>query len=203
MKNLKPTNQEILSIFVENKKIKFENDEFPLNVICSNYELPENINIDDGTDINILSILKKEKFKIVKWEPNKVGYPMYMLLSGDKGILAYIDFFHHKFDGTANRNLIARFGICYSLSELINSISLAYSDLDRPVFYVHMVHIGSDIKIYFETDEMIKNNILTRKNFIFDIGYNNLYFSNLNEMGDLDNLINIFNDLKTNNVKMF
>ena len=36
------------------------------------------------------TIYKRYKLKIEKWQPNKLNYPEYMFLGGDRGILAYI-----------------------------------------------------------------------------------------------------------------
>ena len=123
------------------------------------------------------TIYKRYKLKIEKWEPNKLSYPDYMFLGGDRGILAYI----YLLDDEKT-----------PINEIIKKISLADSELDRPVFFIYKYH---DLNcLYFETNEQIKD-------ILFN-GYSGSYYrADINTAGNFENLINILKDLKINSVK--
>lgn len=124
-----------------------------------------------------------------------------MLLSGDKGILAYINFY-----------LLERNDEIYyhDYSELICKLKLAYSDLDRPVFNLYCLSSGEmssqnfslkENNIFFETYEQMKDKIFREKNKTERNGLGR-YVSVRNEMGELNELIEIFSDLYRNNVNV-
>lgn len=147
------------------------------------------------------SVKKKYKFNILKWEPNKQKYPKYMLLGTDKGILAYIEFFYHQFKNEVEKSCCFQYGICHELDELVGRIQLVDSDLDRPVFHVHYVDYPEIKGIFFETTEVLKDCLFTESNPIIMNQGKRYYFSSLLEMGSFDELMEIFSDLKKNNVK--
>ena len=123
------------------------------------------------------TMYKRYKFKIEKWEPNKSNYPDYMFLGGDRGILAYI----YLLDDDK-----------IPINEIVKKVSLAESELDRPVFFINNYH---DLNcLYFETNEQIKD-------ILFNGYSGNYYHPEINTAGDFENLINIFKDLKINSVK--
>ena len=132
---------------------------------------------------------KEKRLNIVRWFPNKSVYPQYMLLGGDKGILAYLNFYLN------NESRIE-----YSYSDLIKRIRYAISDLDRPVFNVHWMGKMSG-KVLFDTYEQLldeiysvadKSNLLETNKFIQDAAY----------MGDEAELFSIFHNLKMYSVKL-
>lgn len=179
-------------------------DGFIQQVIRQAQYLPENETKNDAAGGLISSWLKKKKrLNVVQWEPNNINYPKFMLLGTDKGILAYIEFFYHKSDADVSDDIVGQNGICHLLSDLRTRVSLVDSDLDRPVFYVHVVDYKNQKGIFFETTEMIKNNIFEKTKSVYEDSPIDLYFSQLSEMGDFEELVRIFEDLKKNNVKFY
>lgn len=162
----------------------------------------ENLKLNDEVGLSIATWLKKNKrLNVVKWEPNNSNYPNFMLLGPDKGILAYIEFFYHKTLINVDDIPAESIGLCHLMTDLRTRLPLVDSDLDRPVFYVHIMDYPNQKGIFFETTEMIKNNIFENTKFICKLGFEELYFSNICEMGDFNDLVCIFEDLKKNNVK--
>lgn len=127
----------------------------------------------------IYDMKKKNNLKIEKWEPNKVYYPEYMLLGGDRGILAYIYFLD---EGPL------------MLDDIVNKVSRAESELDRPVFFIRKYQ---DLKqLYFETNEQIKARLLD--------GYSGVnYIPDMMTIGHYEELVSTFNHLKKNGIKFY
>lgn len=173
-----------------------------LNTVCEqgeySYEVVQ-MNEIVGDTFSV-SVKKKYKLNILKWEPNKQKYPKYMLLGSDKGILAYIEFFYHQFKSEVEKDCCFQYGICHEFDEVVRRIQLVDSDLDRPVFYIHYVDYPEIKGIFFETTEVIKDCLLTKSNPIITRQGKRYYFSSLLEMGCFDELMEILSDLKKNNV---
>lgn len=125
------------------------------------------------------NIKKKHNLKIEKWEPNKECYPEYMFLGGDRGILAYIYFVDDD---------------SIPVNDVVKKVSRAESELDRPVFFIRNYQDLS--KLYFETNEQIKNRLFEGK-------FENLYRADMDTVGDYDELVYIFKNLKKNSVKFY
>lgn len=160
--------------------------------------------LNDEVGIIIAAWLKKKKrLNVVQWKPNNVNYPKFMLLGTDKGILAYIEFFYHCLDIEVDDTTVGHAGICHSMENLKIRLALVDSDLDRPVFYVHIIDYPNQKGVFFETTEMIKNNIFLNSKCVYSRSAGDLYFSDISEMGDFNELIYIFEDLKKNNVKFY
>lgn len=139
----------------------------------------------------LIFIKKKLKFSVVDWEPPHKEYPSHMFLSGDKGILAYVDFKYMESDKQFSALELA----CAS-EMLLETLRSADSQLDRPVFFVYMLNYRDKQGIYFETNEQIKDRW-------FKTSYSSEYYIPvIEEMGDFNNLIDIWNDLKKNNVRV-
>ncbi|OUQ55030.1 hypothetical protein B5E58_12960 [Tyzzerella sp. An114] len=155
-----------------------------------------------GEEIS-LWVKKKKRLNISCWEPNKDLYPQYMLLGTDRGILAYIEFFYHNYQGKIEKDIIEKQAVLYRLSELKERISVVDSDLDRPVFYIHILNYYNYKDIVFETTEMIKDKIFSGNVIIKKENDEDYYFADLREMGSFDELVNIFENLKKNNVKFY
>ena len=126
-----------------------------------------------------------------------------MLLGPDKGILAYIDFFYHTANISVDDATVGRVGICHLMKDLRNRLPLIDSDLDRPVFYVHLLDFPNQKGIFFETTGMIKNNIFENSKCVSLDRSGDLYFSDLAEMGDFEELVYIFEDLKKTGKRAF
>lgn len=143
---------------------------------------------------------KKYGLKIVRWEPNKTDYPVFMFLGGDRGILSYVEFFYHNADTELDHETISKFAICHNVKDAVSRISLVDSELDRPVFYVHIINYANAKGIFYETADTIKNDLLEKKKLSKDDRY---YFPGIKEMGTLSELIDVLKDLKKNNVKFY
>ena len=139
----------------------------------------------------VFMMKKNMRFSIVGWDPVREEYPSHMLLSGDKGILAYVDFKYIE----SNENFSESHLSCDS-GMLLKTLRVADSRLDRPVFFVYMLNCPDKQGIYFETNEQIKDRW-------FKTAYSSeRYAPVVEEMGDFNNLIEIWNDLKKNNVRV-
>ena len=68
--------------------------------------------------------------------------------------------------------------------------------MDRPVFFVYIINTTNVKGVFFETNEQIKNRWLN-ENFNAPT-----YTPIFDEMGNMSNLIDIFIDLKKNNVRV-
>lgn len=139
----------------------------------------------------LTNIKKKMKISIVDWNPPRKEYPSHMFLSGDKGILAYISFKYIESDGNFSDSELA----CNS-GLLLRTLCSADSQLDRPIFFVYMLNYRDKQGIFFETNEQIKDRL-------FQNSYSSEYYIPVfDEMGDFNNLIAIWKELKKNNVRI-
>lgn len=134
---------------------------------------------------SIVKGLKSEQLNIVKWEPNNSHYPEYMFLGTDRGILAYVDFFTH----------VDKSDLSCELDDILKKTRLATSDLDRPVFYIHLANNISSF-FCFETDEQVKDRIFTGDKFFSNEFGKDYYCVDVNQTGSYDELISIFKRLK-------
>lgn len=143
----------------------------------------------------ISKMKKKDKINIVKWQPTKQEYPEYMLLSGDKGILAYINFYVVKDQELKE--------FVHDYNNLARRLSLAISDLDRPVFNIYYQTADENERIFFETYEQIRDIIYNNSTRI-EKNYSGkrIFKSNKLEMGFQDELMNMFLDMKRNGVRV-
>ena len=150
----------------------------------------ESFSEDEILEQFLMFIKKKMKFSIVDWEPPHKEYPSHMFLSGDKSILAYVDFKYSESNNPFSDSELA----CDS-KMLLETLRSADSQLDRPVFFVYMLNYRDKQGIFFETNEQIKDRW-------FKNSYSSKYYVPVvDEMGDFNNLITIWNDLKKNNVR--
>lgn len=143
---------------------------------------------------DLISYVKaKCRLNIVKWNPGKKEYPKYMLLGPDKGILAYVNF------NVCKNNVF--FQHDYEL--LLNQLKLSVSDLDRPVFNIYQSIEKNEKNIYFETYEQLIDILLNEPSRV-ELGKNGekIFYSSKVEMGTINELLNIFLDLKKNNVRV-
>lgn len=145
----------------------------------------------------MISLVKTDcRMNIVKWEPVKKDYPTHILLSSDKGILAYLNFIVS--DGQDEG--------CFRHEKdvLLTKLRLAVSDLDRPVFNVYQVAEENKKAVYFETYEQIRD-ILFRypDRIVRDKDGTEYFCSEKSQMGDREELLSLFMDLKRNNVRVY
>jgi len=146
--------------------------------------------------INSFKKIFKMKYKvnIENWIPNQKEYPHYMFLGGDRGILAYLVFKVINTSEVFNTSLITS-----DLLYVKEVVSKAFSDLDRPVFFIYLINTLDKKTIYFETDEQIKDRLFNDENsYTKD---KNTYIPNINTLGTLNNLIESFKKLKNSTDK--
>lgn len=159
-----------------------------------NGRIDKGINVNETNFTNDLIAYVKEKCKlnIVRWNPVKKEYPQYMLLGSDKGILAYVNF------NVCKNNAFFR----HNYELLLNQLRLSVSDLDRPVFNIYQMGERSENNIYFETYEQLIDILLNEPSRVEqNENGKKIFYSNKVEMGTINELINIFWDLKKNNVR--
>lgn len=139
----------------------------------------------------VATLKSKQKINITKWNAPRVEYPEYMLLAGDRGILAYLNIKYIESDFSFQESYLAE-----DSKSTLGYITKSISHLDRPVFFVYIIDTANVKGVFFETNEQIKNRWLNA-NFC-----EATYVPIFDEMGDLSNLIDIFVDLKKNNVRV-
>lgn len=164
-----------------------ENDENPSLFACAHSFclLPKSEVI--AAFINIFRT--KYKTNIVSWTPTNPAYPKYMLLGSDKGILAYVCFSYAESQNGFDTRMLGT-----DSAALLQTITDANSQLDRPVFFVSMINTPDKSEILFETNEQIKDRWLSA-------GFSDpVYYPAYEEMGDVENLLRMWIDLKKNNV---
>ena len=177
---------------------------------CGNYFMnPRNKSIK-GLDVQfgrllediIIDFLKtKYKLNATHGDNSNKKYPDCMLLSGDKGILAY---FEVKYHGAPFISAIQKIGrYCYEGSATL--------DLDKIVKQIEIV----ESELFFQTSDQVKNELFilgeefNREEREGDFnesgkkkGYTEKFYAKLLEMGSFEELIDIFLDMKKNGVKM-
>ena len=134
----------------------------------------------------------KYKKNIVSWTPPDPTYPDYMLLAGDRGILAYIRFLYFSSQTAFDTKKLA-----LPTFPLLQTVTKAESQLDRPVFFVWVINFPDKSEIRFETDEQIRDRWL-RSGFSDPV-----YYPVYDEMGDVENLFDIWENLRKNNVRLY
>lgn len=195
---------------------------------CGSYFMNPRNNSNKKYDVQLGKLLEdviidflKEKYKLnaTHGDVKNKKYPDCMLLSGDKGILAY---FEVKYHGAPFIRAISKIGrYCYEGSatldfdKLVKQIEIIESEINRPVFYLHWIDYPCLKGIFFETSDQLKNELFIQGNAFereertgdFDDkgekkGYTKKFYSKLLEMGDFKELINKFIDMKNNGVVM-
>lgn len=168
-------------------------------------------------DVIIDYLRKKYKLNVTHGDTSNKKYPDCMLLSGDKGILAYFEVKYHGAPFISAIQNIKRY--CYEGSatldfdKLVKQIEIIESELDRPVFYLHWIDYPCLKGLFFETSDQVKNELFIqgeafeRKERSGDFdenekkkGYTKKFYSKLLEMGSFEELIDIFLDMKKNGV---
>ena len=111
-----------------------------------------------------------------------------MFLGGDRGILAYVQFkiINHSTQTYAT-----------DLNDMLKVVSCAESELDRPVFFVYIDEATDSIT--FETNEQIKDRLYYDESSV-DLK-KRWYIPEKQDVGDFNNLIRVFSELKTQSVR--
>lgn len=140
------------------------------------------------------------------------SYPDCMILNKDRSILAYFEVKYHGAPFISAIHKINRY--CYEGSatldfkKIIKQLELIYTDLDRPVFYLHWIDYPCLKGIFFETSDQVKENIyehgieFTREEREGDNDKNpksvylGKFYSPLLEMGDFNEFIAMIKELR-------
>lgn len=142
----------------------------------------------------IINYLKKRfKYNVCRWEPPNQYYPNYMFLGGDKGILAYVVFQYYSGDNYEQDYLNM------PLNDIVKMVSYSESRLDRPIFYLKIFNFEDKKLILFETSDQIKHRLWNDANSVKE----NCYIPDISSMGDIANLMFIWEELKKNGVKQY
>lgn len=153
-------------------------------------------------DVIIEFLKAKYKLNVTRGDAAGKKYPDCMLLSGDKGILAYFEIKYHGAPFLTERRGKNREcyegGAALDLGETVRQIELIEAELDRPVFYLHWIDYPCLKGIFFETSEQIKEELFVRAEQL----EGEEYPANLLEMGSFEELIKIFLSMKKHGVVM-
>ena len=163
---------------------------------------------------NLIINYLKEHHGINVCHADKINknFPDCMILNKDKSIVAYIEVKYHGAPFIYAINKINRY--CYEGSitldykKIIKQLEIIYTDLDRPVFYLHWVDFPCLKGIFFETSDQVKENIykngveFERRHREGDLEkssesvYLGKFYSSLLEMGDFEEFINTIKELR-------
>jgi len=114
---------------------------------------------------NIIIDFLKEKFHIKALHGDKSNkkYPDCMVLSKDKGIVAYFEVKYHSAPFIMAYQKINR--LCYEGSatfdqdKIIKQLEIIDSDIQLPTFYLHWIDYPCLKGLFFETNEQVKDYI--------------------------------------------
>lgn len=120
----------------------FRQSDTQLSLAISNSD--ETYSEADVIEQLLFFLKKKLKISIISWMPSHKEYPSHMLLRGDKGILAYVDFKYIETDGN-----FSDYNAVYDSKALLETLRTADSQLDRPIFFVYMLNCRDKQGIYF------------------------------------------------------
>ena len=101
----------------------------------------------------------KYKKNIVSWTPPDPTYPDYMLLAGDRGILAYIRFLYFSSQTAFDTKKLA-----LPTFPLLQTVTKAESQLDRPVFFVWVINFPDKSEIRFKLVKIHRPRNVSRNN---------------------------------------
>jgi len=193
---------------------------------CWKYFLkPRNKSIK-GLDIQLgklleeifIEYLKTLRINIIRADLKNRRYPDLLLLDSSKEIIGYIELKYHAAPFVMTYKI--RPGReCYEGSVTIdkkkveNQLKIIYSELDRPVFFVHWIDFPCIKGIFFQTSDQLleifnsnpDEHYRKHREGDFDkkkdgtikkVGYFEKVYPSLTEMGNFENLINIINQNK-------
>lgn len=160
-------------------------NEFQNKIFLDKNHLSQSFSIEYLENSIIEYLYKYHRIKIERARYEGRFYPELLILDRTRNIFGYISIQHH----TAENNILAE-KIEFDLSTK-KRIQVSYSELDRPVFFIHCFSGKSSIEIYFLTSEQIQDIILRN----IEEGNQTPFFPNKDVMGSFVEFINI---VKTN-----
>lgn len=133
-------------------------------------------------------VKKTFQYNLCEWEPASQYAPRYMLLGGDRGILAYVALRYAQGSQFKSRDL------AMPLKDAIKMVSHAESRLDRPIFFLYLLDYDDRTCLYFETSEQIKDRLFRDRSCANE--KENRYYPDVSLMGGFANLKRIWDELK-------
>lgn len=169
---------------------------------------------------------EKLNIKVIKGDSQNKKYPDCMILNTSKGILAYFEVKYHAAPFIMANKKINRY--CYEGSATLDynkvkkQLDIIYSEIDRPVFYLHWIDYPCLKGLFFETSDQVKQyliesgeefdreerdgdfitNQIDSYKIIHKVGYTKKFYSPLLQMGTFDEFIEIIKNMKKNGVNM-
>lgn len=165
-----------------------------------------------------IGFIKTQKINIVRADLKDRRYPDLLILDGSKEIIGYIELKYHAAPFLLTWKM--RPGReCYEGSltldkeKISKQLKIIYSELDRPVFYVHWVDFPCIKGIFYQTSEQLHEIILNGTDEYYrkaregdfiemkdgtkkKVGYGEKFYPSLTEMGNFEELIKSINDNK-------
>ena len=143
---------------------------------CWKYFLNPRNRMEKGYDVQLgkqleeifTEYMKTIGIKIIRGDLKNRKYPDLVILDNSKAIIGYIEFKYHAapfvwaFKKMPNRECYEG-SVTLDKDKIIEQLKIIYSELERPVFYVHWVDFPCIKGIFFQTSEqlhdMLQNNI--------------------------------------------
>lgn len=202
---------------------------------CASFFMDKRNNSIKGLDVQMGIFLEDKiseffnetlKIKVIKGDTSNKKYPDCMILNTDKGILAYFEVKYHAAPFIMAHKKINRY--CYEGSATLDykkvetQLDIIYSEIDRPVFYLHWIDYPCIKGLFFETSNQVKQYLLEageefdRKDregdfiniqkdgykIIHKIGHTKKFYSPLLQMGTFEEFVTIIKNMKKNGVNM-
>jgi len=193
---------------------------------CWKYFLKERNKSVKGLDVQLGKLLeeifieffKTQSINIVRADLKNRRYPDLLILDSSKEIIGYIELKYHAapfvwaFKKRPGRE-------CYEGSltldkeKVAKQLKIIFSELDRPVFYVHWVDFPCMKGIFYQTSEQLHDILLKgsdeyyrkaregdfverKDGTVKKVGYGEKIYPSLTEMGSFEELIKTINDNK-------
>lgn len=193
---------------------------------CYKYFMQKRNKFIKGYDIQLgklieeifIDFFKTQNINIIRADLKDRRYPDLLILDGSKEIIGYIELKYHAAPFLLTYRM--RPGReCYEGSltldkeKVAKQLKIIYSELDRPVFYVHWVDFPCNKGIFYQTSEQLHEILLggsdeyyrkTREGDFVEkkdgtikkVGYSEKFYPSLTEMGSFEELLKTINDNK-------
>jgi hypothetical protein len=193
---------------------------------CYKHFMPKRNKFIKGYDIQLgklmeeifIDYLKTQGINIIRADLKDRRYPDLLILDSSKEIIGYIELKNHASPFLLTYRM--RPGReCYEGSltldkeKISKQLKIIFSELDRPVFYVHWVDFPCNKGIFYQTSEQLHEILLAgsdeyyrktregdfeerKDGTIKKVGYSEKFYPSLTEMGSFEELIKTINDNK-------
>jgi hypothetical protein len=165
-----------------------------------------------------IDYFKKHGIKIIRADLKDRRYPDLLILDNSKEIIGYIELKYHASPFLLTYKM--RPGReCYEGSltldkeKVIKQLKIIFSELDRPVFFIHWVDFPCIKGIFFQTSEQLQEILLHRTDEYYrkqregdfeqrndgsikKVGYFEKFYPSITEMGNFEEFLNTINENK-------